>query len=255
MISKRSPNRTKINITSQTAVSFYIRMFSDRFASLFHLSVLRKSCKSLVRVIKFEGVASSPRALTCERHLKRSEQKSTKQCRQIDAETVQKGAHFDTSSQNASEVATELKKAAPTGPRGCPRRVPERPWSVPGRSLEHPRSALGAPKSPPKRPECVQGVSEGPSGHHFGSIWTSKWRSGSPFGHKKELRFPLQDHHLASNILCFTEGVRANVVRSKKGRRVSRSVPTRAHKRTAAHATTRRRKDAFRSCLFRCNVM
>ena len=41
-ISKRSPNRTKINITSQTEVSVYIRMFSDRFASLFHLSVLRK---------------------------------------------------------------------------------------------------------------------------------------------------------------------------------------------------------------------
>ena len=126
-----------------------------------------------------------------------------------------------------------------------------RPKNPPGahkNSLRAPKSSPRAPKSPPRRPKCVQGVSEGPSGHNFGSIWTSKLQ----FNYKKKLRFPLQDHHLASNILCFTEGVRANVVRSNKGRRVSRSVPTRAHKRTAAHATTRRRKDAFRSCLFRC---
>ena len=217
-----------------------------------------KSCKSLVRVIKFEGVASSPRALNCERNWKRSEQNSNQTVYKIRRRNPPKRCSFRHLLPERLRSRYRTQKSRSQGSPGCPRRVPERPWSVPGRSLEHPRSALGAPKSPPKRPKCVQGVSEGPSGHHFGSIWTSKWRSGSPFGHKKELRFPLQDHHLASNILCFTEGVRANVVRSKKGRRVSRSVPTRAHKRTAAHATTRRRKDAFRSCLFRlclCYVM
>ena len=255
MISKRSQSRTKINITSQTAVSVYIRMFSDRFASLFHLSVLRKKLQiprkgHQIRGCRFFSSSSQLRA-------KFEKKRATKQPNSAETSTPKPSEKVLISTPPPRTPPKSLqnsKKPLPGSP-GCPRRVPERPWSVPGRSLEHPRSALGAPKSPPKRPKCVQGVSKGPSGHHFGSIWTSKWRSGSPFGHKKELRFPLQDHHLASKILCFTEGVRANVVRSRKGRRVSRSVPTRAHKRTAAHATTRRRKDAFRSCRFRCNVM
>ena len=164
-------------------------MFSDKFASLFHLSALRKSCKSLVRVIKFEGVASSPRALTCERNLKRSEHKSTKQCRNIDAETVQKGAHFDTSSQNASEVATELKKAAPRGPRGVPGGSPSDrgaspggPWSTPGAPSErpnHPRSVQSASKVSPRGPLDTILAPFGPQNGGLGAHLATKRSSDS----------------------------------------------------------------------------
>ena len=148
-----------------------------------------KSRKSLVRVIKFEGVASSPRALNCERNWKRSEQKSNQTLYKIRRRNPPKRCSFRHLLPERLRSRYRTQKSRSQGSPGCPRRVPERPWSVPGRSLEHPRSALGAPKSPPKRPECVRGVSEGPSGHHFGCIRSSKWRSASPFGHNKELRF------------------------------------------------------------------
>ncbi len=168
MSSKWDPNRTNINITSQTAVSFFIRMFSDRFASLCHLSVLRKKCKSLVRVIKFEGVASSPRALNCERNLKRSEQTNN--------QTVQKHRRRNRPKRYSfrhllperlrSRYRTQKKRSqgspgvSPEGPRA----TVERPREVPGAPPERPRSAQIIPEASKVRPRCLRGA-----------LWTPFW--------------------------------------------------------------------------------
>ena len=60
-------------------------------------------------------------------------------------------------------------RGAPTGSRGAPK-------SIPGA----PRSPKRAPQAPKCCPRCVQRVSEGPFGRHFGTIWASKLKSRSP---------------------------------------------------------------------------
>ena len=59
-------------------------------------------------------------------------------------------------------------RGAPTSSRGAPK-------SIPGA----PRSPKRAPQAPKGCPRCVQRVSEGPFGRHFGTIWASKLRSRS----------------------------------------------------------------------------
>ena len=59
-------------------------------------------------------------------------------------------------------------RGAPTSSRGAPK-------SIPG----VPRSPNRAPQAPKGCPRCVQRVSEGPSGRHFGTIWASKLKSRS----------------------------------------------------------------------------
>ena len=73
--------------------------------------------------------------------------------------------------QELQNLPTELPKSsrgAPTSSRGAPK-------SVPGA----PRSPNRAPQAPKGCPRCVQRVSKGPFGRHFGTIWVSKWRSWS----------------------------------------------------------------------------
>ena len=93
--------------------------------------------------------------------------KSTKKQRKIDAKTVQKRVHVDTSSQNASEVATELKKDAFRGPRGVPggsRELPESPQRDPRASLGGLRSTPGAPPERPTRPTELRRAQNNPLG-------------------------------------------------------------------------------------------
>ena len=61
----------------------------------------------------------------------------------------------------------------PKSSRGRPKTSRGAPKSVPGA----PRSPNRAPQAPKGCPRCVQRVSEGPFGRHFGTIWVSKLRS------------------------------------------------------------------------------
>ena len=63
----------------------------------------------------------------------------------------------------------------PKSSRGAPQSSRGPPKSVPGA----PRSPNRAPQAPKGCPRCVQRVSEGPFGRHFGTIWASKLRSRS----------------------------------------------------------------------------
>ena len=74
-------------------------------------------------------------------------------------------------------------------PRELQNHSPELPKSsrgAPQSSRGPPKSAPGAPRSPNKAaqapkgcPRCVQRVSEGPFGKHFGTIWASELKSRS----------------------------------------------------------------------------
>ena len=70
--------------------------------------------------------------------------------------------------QNHSPELPKSSRGAPQSSRGPPK-------SVPGA----PRSPNRAPQAPKGCPRCVQRVSEGPFGRHFGTIWASKLRSRS----------------------------------------------------------------------------
>ena len=65
----------------------------------------------------------------------------------------------------------ELPKELPRSSTELPRTSKERPRS--------PRSFNRAPQAPKGCPRCVQRVSEGPFGRHFGTIWASKLKSRS----------------------------------------------------------------------------
>ena len=72
----------------------------------------------------------------------------------------------------------ELQNPPPEHPkssRGAPQSSRRAPKSVPGA----PRSPNRAPQAPKGCPRCVQRVSEGLFGMHFGTIWASKLRSRS----------------------------------------------------------------------------
>ena len=70
--------------------------------------------------------------------------------------------------RNPSPEHPKSSRGAPTSSRGAPK-------SIPGA----PRSPKRAPQAPKSSPRCVQRVSEGPFGKHFGTIWASKLRSRS----------------------------------------------------------------------------
>ena len=70
--------------------------------------------------------------------------------------------------QNHSPELPKSSRGAPQSSRGPPK-------SVPGA----PRSPNRAPQAPKGYPRCVQRVSKGPFGKHFGTIWASKLRSRS----------------------------------------------------------------------------
>ena len=70
--------------------------------------------------------------------------------------------------QNHSPELPKSSRGAPQNSRGAPK-------SVPGA----PRSPNRAPQAPKGCPRCVQRVSKGPFGRHFGTIWTSELRSRS----------------------------------------------------------------------------
>ena len=70
--------------------------------------------------------------------------------------------------RNPSPEHPKSSRGAPTSSRGAPK-------SIPGA----PRSPKRAPQAPKCCPRCVQRVSEGPFGRHFGAIWASKLRSRS----------------------------------------------------------------------------
>ena len=72
----------------------------------------------------------------------------------------------------------ELQNPSPEHPkssRGAPQSSRGPPKSVPGA----PRSPNRAPQAPKGCPRCVQRVSKGPFGRHFGTIWASKLKSRS----------------------------------------------------------------------------
>ena len=70
--------------------------------------------------------------------------------------------------QNHSPELPKSSRGAPQSSRGPPK-------SVPGA----PRSPNRAPQAPKGCPRCVQRVSEGPFGKHFGTMLASKLRSRS----------------------------------------------------------------------------
>ena len=86
----------------------------------------------------------------------------------------------------------EAPKNVPSGPKMVPGALPGSPEAAPRAPKCSPRASNkppGAPTSPPRPPKWARGVSEGPPGRHRdlkmearGGIWTSKWRSGCPFG-------------------------------------------------------------------------
>ena len=168
MISKRSPNRTKINITSQTAVSVYIRMFSDRFASLFHLSVLRKKLQiprkgHQIRGCRFFSSSSQLRA-------KFEKKRATKQPNSAEKATPKPSKKVLISTppprtppkslQNSKKPLPGVPGVSPEGPRA----TVERPREVPGAPPERPRSAQITPEASKVRPRCLQGA-----------LWTPFW--------------------------------------------------------------------------------
>ena len=168
MISKRSPNRTKINITSQTAVSFYIRMFSDRFASLFHLSVLRKKLQIPRKGHQIRGC----RFFSSSSHLRAKFEKKRAKINQ----TVQKNRRRNRPKRCSfrhllperlrSRYRTQKSRSqgspgvSPEGPRA----TVERPREVPGAPPERPRSAQITPEASRVRPRCLRGA-----------LWTPFW--------------------------------------------------------------------------------
>ena len=111
-----------------------------------------KSCKSLVRVIKFEGVVF-PRKLSSVTETRTDASKeSAKKRRKIDANTAEKASIFDASSQRVSEVASEPQKVAVGGCPGGPQRLPRAPRAP----LERPRDASGAPAELARSAQRVQ---------------------------------------------------------------------------------------------------
>ena len=70
--------------------------------------------------------------------------------------------------QNHSPELPKSSRGAPQSSRGPPKTVPGAP-----------RSPNRAPQAPKGCPRCVQRVSEGPFGKHFGTIRASKLRSRS----------------------------------------------------------------------------
>ena len=78
-------------------------------------------------------------------------------------------------SQNRPRELQNHSPELPKSSRGAPQSSQGPPKSVPG----VPRSPNRAPQAPKGCPRCVQRVSEGPSGRHFGMIWPSKLRSRS----------------------------------------------------------------------------
>ena len=70
--------------------------------------------------------------------------------------------------QNHSPELLKSSQGAPQSSQGLPK-------SVPGA----PRSPNRVPRAPKGYPRCVQRVSKGPFGRHFGTIWTSKLKSRS----------------------------------------------------------------------------
>ena len=77
--------------------------------------------------------------------------------------------------QNRHREIQNHSAELPKSFRGTPKRSQGAPKSVPGA----PRSPNRAPQAPKGCPRCVQRVSEGPFGRHFGTIWASKLRSRS----------------------------------------------------------------------------
>ena len=113
--------------------------------------MLRTSCKSIVTVIKFEGVASSPRALNCERNWKRSEQKSNQTLHKIRCRNRPKRCSFRHLLPERLRSRYRTQKSRSQGSPGVspegPRATVERPREVPGAPPERPRSAQRVQKS------------------------------------------------------------------------------------------------------------
>ena len=143
-------------------------MFSDKFASLFHLSTLRKKlqipCKGHQnRGCRFFSSSSQMRATLKD---KPTITQPTN-LEQLDPKTVQKGVCFEISSKNASEVASKLKTAAFGCPRDVPggsRELPESSPSDPGASPGGLRSTPGAPPERPTRPTELRRAPNNPLG-------------------------------------------------------------------------------------------
>ena len=77
--------------------------------------------------------------------------------------------------QHRPQELQNLPPELPKSSQGAPQSSQGPPKSVPGA----PRSPNRAPRAPKGCPRCVQRVSEGPFGRHFGTIWASKLRSRS----------------------------------------------------------------------------
>ena len=77
--------------------------------------------------------------------------------------------------QNRPRELQNHSPELPKSSRGTPQSSRGPPKSVPGA----PRSPNRAPQAPKGCPRCVQRVSKGPFGRHFGTIWGSKLRSRS----------------------------------------------------------------------------
>ena len=78
-------------------------------------------------------------------------------------------------SQNRPREVQNHSPELPKSSRGAPQSSQGPPKSVPAA----PRSPNRAPQAPKGCPRCVQSVSKGPFGRHFGMIWASKLRSQS----------------------------------------------------------------------------
>ena len=190
MISKRSPNRTKINITSQTEVSVYIRMFSDRFASLFHLSVLRKKLQiprkcHQIRGCRFFSSRSQLRA-------KFEKKRAQKQPNRADTSTPKPSKKVLISTPPPRTPPKSLqnsKKPLPGVPGGVPGGSPSDrgaspggPWSTPGAPSErpnHPQSVQSASKVSPRGPLDTILAPFGPQNGGLGAHLATKKSSDS----------------------------------------------------------------------------
>ena len=133
MDSKRNPHRIQISITSQSAFSVYIDMFSDKCASLCHLSALRKKlqipCKGhQIRGGRFFSSSSRLRAKLGEKQTKHqptTREKSTPKPSQKVLISIPPPRTPPKSLQNSKKPLPGVPGVSPEGPRsdpGCLRR-------------------------------------------------------------------------------------------------------------------------------------
>ena len=159
-------------------------MFSDRSASQLHLFANRKSCESLVRVIKFEGAAFPPQAVECDRNSDRRKQR-------INPETMNKLCQHRRKSINFPCILPERLRSRFRTPKGRCRGVPGPSPEAPERSPSPPGAFPGRLRSTPgARPERPTRA----TGHRRpqdDALGPQKAHSGGPRHLKKELPGPI----------------------------------------------------------------